>query len=184
MADPKNYTNAPPSELTAWGNFNEVGLYIGGVYDVLTGSGLQQTAGDVVTYPDYELMLSSTGSGPTYTVNFVYDGTGLTTSEGLYKPEVGDELLMVNNENITDTPPLALYRYLITDYSNTDANTGTATVKYLTDSEGNGYTSPGSLYTGYVDDGYGNWIPNARVLAIIRYTTSSLGSSSAFLVDI
>lgn len=180
MADPKNYTNTPPSALTAWANFNEVGLYSGSVYDVLTGSGLQQTAGDVVTYPDYELMIASaSGSGPTYVVNFRYEGTGLTSSEGMYKPKIGDELLVVNNENFTDLPPLELYRYQITSYSNSGAGAGTATVKYLIG--GGGYTSPAYLYSGYISDGYGGYVAISRVLAIVR---GAGGNAASFLIDI
>lgn len=177
MADPKNYSNRPFSFIDndGWASTRDVDLYLSSIYDVLSGSGICDPS-----CPDYELMIdSASGSGPYYNVNLTYAGAGLSSGEGLTKPRIGDKLLVIDNPNpaTPETPPLNVYRYDITDIVSSSVNSATITVKYVTDSDNNGYENPQSLHADYDDYGYGPE-PIYDVNAIVRELNPQ------FLIDI
>lgn len=163
-----NYRPPPFIEASGFAPVRGVDFHSGQIFDILTGSGLQQLVGDLLDYPDFELAISSSnGSGPTYNVSFFIEGI-ISANQGLMKVKVGDKFLIANNETYISSYPYNLYRYEIISISGTPTeNMGTFTVKYISDASGLGTDDPSNLYTQYYYGAYG-WQGTSRAMSISR----------------
>lgn len=137
----------PPLSHLSNSETRQIGFHRYQIFDIVSGSGT----------PPQLTVNSSTGSGPLYNISLGYSGAG----DGLSLMKNGDKLIIGDGFESVGS----WYRYDVMAISSQSSSAASATVKYISDSNGNGDTSPTNLH--YYYDGYA---PTVDINIVARET--------------
>lgn len=148
----QTYNHNPPLSWVTNAEARTLQFHNYQIFDVLRGSG---------SSIDYHLSIASSdgGAGPIYDITLDYPQA---SSSGLSKIQIGDHLIVGDDDDDSEGGSKTWFRYDVTDILGTPtASTGEFRVKYITDTGENGATDPSNLvyeYNAYGASDYRNII--------------------------